>query len=129
VGEEELGDRPGIAGQELAVGAAVHAVVGLLDGLLGGGGLLAGSGGAIEAEQAGDLGDREAGAAVEQEVAEQAGGVVVGALRLAEVEGGVQQAALLGGQTDFGDLRWESQVANDSAGIAMGLPPGRRATR
>ena len=33
VAEEEPGDGPGIARQELAVGAAIQAVVGLLDGI------------------------------------------------------------------------------------------------
>ena len=92
----KLGDGAGVAGQEFAVGPAVQAVVGLLDGFLGGEALLARGGGAADAEQAGDLGDLEASAAVEQEMAEQARGVVVVALALAEAEGGLEQGVLLG---------------------------------
>jgi hypothetical protein len=39
--EEELGDGPGVAGQEFAVGASVHAVMGLSNGLAAGESLLA----------------------------------------------------------------------------------------
>jgi hypothetical protein len=104
VGQEECDEGPGVAGQELAVGPSVQAVVGLLDGLLGGHPLLAGGGGAADADEAGELGDLEPGAGVEQEVGEQARGVGVVALGLAEVEGGLQHAALVGREAMFGDV-------------------------
>src|SRR5262249_3314612 len=85
---EEGEEGAGVARQELACGPSVHAVVGLLDGLLGGQPLLAGGGRPADAQEAGEVGDLEPTAAVEQEVAQQAGGVVVGALGLAEAEGG-----------------------------------------
>ena len=69
VAVEEVGDRPGVAGQELAVGAAVEAVMGLLDGLLGGEGLLPGGGRPADAQQASDLSDLEAALTMQQEVA------------------------------------------------------------
>jgi len=61
---EELSDRPGEAGQELAVSASGQAVVGRLHDLLGGEPLLLGSGGAVHAQQASDLGDFQTGVAV-----------------------------------------------------------------
>src|SRR5262249_2227043 len=82
VGQEERGKGAGVAGQELAVRAAVHAVVRLLDCSLGRDALLAGGGGPTDAEQAGELRDLKAAVAVEQEVGEQAGRVVIGAAAL-----------------------------------------------
>ena len=77
--------------------------MGLLDGLLGGHPLLAGGGGTADADEAGELGDLEPGAGVEQEMGEQARGVGVVALGLAEVEGGLQHATLVGGEAVLGD--------------------------
>ena len=88
--QDELGNGAGVAWQELAVGASVQALVGLLDGLFGGEALLPGSGGAAQAQETGDGSDLEAAAAVEQEVAEQARGVVIAALALEEVEGSLE---------------------------------------
>jgi hypothetical protein len=105
VAEEELGDRPGVAGPELARGTSVQAMVGLLDGLLRGQALLSGGGGSAETEQPCDLGHLEAGVGIQEKMAEQSRGVVVGALVLAEVEGAVEQAALLGGEGVYGDVR------------------------
>jgi hypothetical protein len=77
--------------------------MGGLDDLLGGKALLGRGGGAAEAEEAGDLGDLQAGVAVQQPVAEQARGVVIDAAALAEVEGGFEDVALGGGQAILGD--------------------------
>jgi hypothetical protein len=101
---EEVGDGAGEAWQELAVEPAVEAVVGLLDDLLGAELLLAGGGGPADAEQAGDRGDLQARLAVQQEVAEDTAGVIVGPLALAEAEGGPEQGALLGAQAVRGYL-------------------------
>src|SRR5205807_10429797 len=90
--------------QELAVGSSVHPVVGLLDGLLGGEGLLARGGGSADAEQSGDGGDLQATATVEQEMAEDTAGVIIGALALAEAEGGLEQGLLLGAEAVFGEV-------------------------
>src|SRR5262249_45716587 len=103
VAKQELGDGPGIAGQEFAVRTTVQAMVGLLEGLLGGEPLLAGGRRPADVQQASELGDLEAALAVQQEMAEQARGVVVGALLLAEAEGGLQQRSLLGRQAPFGN--------------------------
>ena len=56
------------------------------------------------ADQAGDLSDLEAAAAVEQEMAEQAVGVVIGAAASAEGKGRLKQPALFGRQALFGNL-------------------------
>ena len=74
MGQDELGDGAGIAGQQFAVGPAGHAVVGRLDRLLGRDALLVRGRGPADADQAGDLRDLEPGVAVEQEMAEQAAG-------------------------------------------------------
>jgi hypothetical protein len=103
VGEEELGDGSGKAGQEFAVGTTVHAVMGGLNGLLGREPLLAGSGGAIEADETCQLGDLEATVAVQQEMAEDARRVVIVAALLAEVEDTVENTALLGSEPIHGD--------------------------
>src|SRR5262249_49828542 len=105
VGQQELGDGAGVAGQELAVGAPGQAVVGRLDDLLGRPPLLVGGGGPADADQAGDLGDLEAAATVEQEVAEQAVGVVVVPLPAAEAEGALEQTQLLRGEAWLGEVR------------------------
>jgi hypothetical protein len=78
--------------------------MGGLDDLLGGQALLGGHGRATEARQAGDLRHLQAGAAVQQPVAEQAGGVVIAAAALTELERGLQQRPLRGGQVRFGDV-------------------------
>src|SRR5438270_10814668 len=70
---------------------------------LGGETLLGRGGGAADAKQACDLGHLESGLAVQQEVAEQADGVVVAAAAAQEAEGGVQHGALGGGQRGLGD--------------------------
>src|SRR5262249_13159831 len=92
---EEMGDGAGIAGQELAIRAAVHAVMGLLDGLLGGESLLTRSGGPADAEQSRDGSHLESAAAVEEKMAEESVAVVVGALVLSEAEGGLEECPLL----------------------------------
>ena len=101
--QEEPGDGAGEARQELAVRPSRQAAMGRLDDLLGGEALLGGGGGAAEAEQASDLSDLQAGAAVEQQVAEQARGVVVDAATLAKVKGGFEDVTLGGGQAVLGD--------------------------
>src|SRR4051812_28386683 len=102
--EEEASDGAGKAWQELAVGAAFEAMQGLLNDLLGGQALLAGGGGATDAEQAGDLGDLQATVAMQEEMTEQTGGVVVGTLLLAEVKDGSQEGLHLRRQTLLRDL-------------------------
>jgi len=95
---EELGNGPGEAGQELAIGSAGEASVGRLDDLLGGKSLVAGGGRASEAGESCDLGDFESAVAVEQEMAEEAAGEVIGALLLLEAKGSVEQGANRGGE-------------------------------
>ena len=56
--EDELGDRAGLAGQKFAVRPASHAVMGRLNGLLGGDVLLPRGRGPADADQAGNLGYR-----------------------------------------------------------------------
>jgi hypothetical protein len=97
--QEELGDGAGKAWQQFAVGPASLAVVGCLDGLLGREPLLLRGGGSAEADEAGDVGDLEAGVAVQQEMAEQTPGIIIVATALAKGPSELQQAALLGGQT------------------------------
>ena len=104
MGEAEFEDGSGIARQKLAVGAAIHAVVSLLHGLLGGHALLPGGSGTADAEQAGECRDLEAAMAMEQKMREQACGVGVVALLLAEALDGQQNAALVGGEAAFADL-------------------------
>jgi hypothetical protein len=103
VAQEEASNGSGVTGQEFAVGSAIHTVVGLLDGLLGGEFLLFGGGGPAEAEQARQGGDLQAAAAVEQEMAQQARGVVILALVLAKAESSAEEAKLIGGQGCFAD--------------------------
>jgi hypothetical protein len=79
-------------------------MVGLLDDLFGRQVLVSGSGGAADAEQAGDLGYLQARLGVEQEVTEQARRVVVSALPLAEAVGGLEQRLLLRRQPLDGEL-------------------------
>ena len=104
MGEDELGDGASIARQHLAVRPAGHAVVRRLHRLLGREPLLPRGGGSADAEQAGDLGDLESRVAMQQEVAEQAVGIVIFAAVLPKSEGGLQQATLLGAQSVFGNL-------------------------
>jgi hypothetical protein len=126
--EEELDDGAGVAWQEFAVGAAVEAVVGLLDGLLGGQALLARGGGAADTGEARQLGDLEAGAAVEQEVGEQACGVRVVALSLAEAESGEEPAALVGREAVFGDAGL-GEPCGEGVGCGHEKSPSRATTR
>ena len=72
MGEEKLGKGPRVARQEVAVGPVIQAVMDRLDDLLGGEPRLPRHGRAVAAEEACDLCDLEAGAAVQQEVAEDA---------------------------------------------------------
>lgn len=58
-----------------------------------------------EADQAGDLSDLEPSIAVQQEMAEQAVGVIIVAALLPKGKDGLQQAALVGRQSLFGNLR------------------------
>ena len=76
-----------------------------LNRLLGRDTLLVRGGGSADADQAGDLGDLEPRVTVEQEMAEHAIGEVIVAAALAEAQGRLQQAALLGRQSLFGNLR------------------------
>src|SRR5262249_52984042 len=124
----ERGDGAGVTGQELAVGSAVQAGVGLLDRLLGGEGLLPGGGWAADAQQASDLGDLEAALTVQEEVAQHSCRVVVAALLLAEAEGGLEQAALRGRQTPFGDLAL-SQPVGERLGRGRHENPSRANSR
>ena len=96
VRQQELGDGPGIAGQQFAMRPASQAVAGGLDGLLGRNPLLVRGRGSAEADPARDLRDFEPGIAMEQEMAEQAAGVVIVATALPEGKGRLEQAALLG---------------------------------
>jgi hypothetical protein len=95
---KELSDGAGEAWQELAMTAAGETMVGGLDDLLGRQTLLGGGGGATAAEQAGDLGDLQAGLGVEQDMAEQAAGEVVVTALLEEMKGRMQDSALGVGQ-------------------------------
>ena len=97
---------------------AGHAVVGRLDHLLGRDALLPGSGGPTEAEQAGDLGHRQPGLAVEQEMTEQAGGIIIVAGLLAVAEGRAQDRVLGGGQ-----------ALGDDTGLGKPLKKGIRRGR
>jgi len=103
--EKEGGDGAGEPGQELACGSAVHAVMGLLDGLLGGELLLPGGVGSADAEQSGDLRHLEAGVAMEQEMTEQARRVVVTALPAAKAEDRSKQSGQLGSEPALWDVR------------------------
>src|SRR3954452_23445015 len=58
-----------------------------------------------QGHQACDLSNLEATVTMQQEVAQEATGIVVGALRLAEAESAVEQRLLLGREALFGDLR------------------------
>jgi hypothetical protein len=84
MGRNELGDGAGVARQQLAVGPAGPAVVRRLNRLLGRAALLTRSRRPADADQASDLRDLEPRVAVEQEMAEQAVGVVIVAAALAE---------------------------------------------
>jgi hypothetical protein len=114
MGEDELGDRAGIAWQQLAVGPAGHAVVGRLNRLLGRDALLVRGGRSADADQAGDLCDLEPGVAVQQEMAEQTAGVVIVAAVLPEGEGRLQQPALLGCQTFFDKLSFRKPLCTST---------------
>src|ERR1022692_4521647 len=103
--QDELGDGAGIARQQLAVGPTRHTVVRCLHRFLGRDSLLVGSRGATDTDQAGDLRDLESGVAVEQEMTEQPTGIIILAAAFPESERVLQQAALLGRQSVFGDLR------------------------
>src|SRR6185312_2473193 len=89
--QKKSGDGTGVAWQEFAVGAAVHAVVCLPNGGFGRHSLLLGGRGASDTDQARDLCDFEATITVEQEVAEQPRRVIVVALLLAKVVDRLQQ--------------------------------------
>ena len=133
MGQDELGDGAGIAWQEFAVGPTGHAVVRGLNGLLGREALLPGGGGPADADQASDLRDLEPAVAVEQEMAEQAVGVVIGAAALAEGEGCLQQAALLWGQALFSDVRFaeplRKRAGRDNHGDLPAIVAGRIVVR
>jgi hypothetical protein len=100
-----FGDGAGIARQQLAVGPTRHTVVRRLHCLFGRDSLLARGRGSADADQASDLCDLEPGVAVEQEMTEQAAGIIIVAAALPEGKCALQQAALLGGQSVFGNLR------------------------
>jgi hypothetical protein len=95
---EELGDRPGEAWQEFAIGSAGEASVGRLDDVLGGKSLVAGGGSPCEAGESRDLGDLESTVAVKQKMAEKASRKVIGALLLSEAKEGVEQGVDRGGE-------------------------------
>jgi hypothetical protein len=102
--QEEGGDGASVTRQEFAVGSTVHAVVSLLDSLFGGEFLLVGGIGSADTQQAGDLGNLESSVAVEEEMTEQARGVVVSALLLAEAEDSSEQSLQLGSETVGGNV-------------------------
>src|ERR1700732_1109705 len=83
---------------------AGQAVVGGLDRLLGRDPVLVRGRGPADADQASDLSDFESGIAVEEEMAEQPAGVVIVAAALPEGKGRLEQAALLGRKSLFGNL-------------------------
>ena len=129
MGQEELGDGAGVARQELAVGPAGQAVVRGLNRLLGRDTLLVGGGGPADADQAGDLSDLEPRVAVEQEVAEQAVGVVIVAAALAEGKGRLQHAALCRRQALLGDVRLGEPLGKGVGGGDHGNLPVTMAGR
>ena len=86
-------DRSSVTRQEFAIGAAIHAVMSLLDRLLGRQVLLPRGSLPAEVSQASNLGDLESTLAMEKEMAEQAIGVVIGPLLLPEAEDILEQAA------------------------------------
>jgi hypothetical protein len=104
VGQDKLGDGAGIAWQQFAMRPTGEAVVGSLDDLLGRDALLVRGGGPAEADEASDLSHFESGIAVQQEMAEQAAGIVIVAAALPEGKGRLEQAALLGRQSLLGNL-------------------------
>src|SRR5262249_39010993 len=114
--QDEFGHGAGIARQQLAVGPPSHAVVRRLNGFLGRNALLMRGRRSADADQAGDLRDLESGVAVEQKMAEQTAGIIIVATALAESKGVLQQAALLGRQALFANLR-------------LGNPLGKSAVR
>ncbi len=75
-----------------------------LNRLLGRNALLMRSRGPADADQAGDLSDLESGAAVQQEMAEQARRVVIHANPLAEAKRSLQDCGLLDRQTICGNI-------------------------
>jgi hypothetical protein len=104
VGEQELGDGAGIAWQQFAVRPTSQTVVRGLDRFLGRDALLVRSRGPADTDQPGKLSDFESGVAVQQEMAEQAVGVIIVAATLPEGKGRLEQAALLGCQSVGGNL-------------------------
>jgi hypothetical protein len=102
VGHDELGNRAGIAGQQLAVGATREPMMGRLNDLLGGEAAVVHRGRTAEATQARDRRGFQLRPAMEQEVAEEAAGIVVGTGLLEEAEGGVQHLLLRRRQAGFG---------------------------
>src|SRR5580692_9611512 len=94
--DKESGDGAGVAWQEFAVGAAVHAVVSLANGGFGRHPLLLGGRGASDTDQAGDLCDFEATFTVEEEMTEQPHRVIVVAPLLAKAKDSLQQDIQLG---------------------------------
>src|SRR5260221_1768133 len=94
-----LRDRSRVARQQLAVGTTGHAMMGGLDSFLGGTFLLPRSGRAAQLQQPSDLGYLETGLSMKQEVAEDAGGIVVVATACPEVVGAFQHAQLVGSQS------------------------------
>ncbi len=99
------GDGAGVAQQERAIGAAVQAVPSLVDGFLGGRRLVTRDNGAAEIQEAGDVSTLEASLGVGVEVVEETHGAVDVTPVLAEVEGGLQDAALLARGRVLEDLR------------------------
>lgn len=102
--DEESSDGTGVAWQEFAVGAAVHAVVSLPNGGFGRHPLLFGGRGASDTDQTRDLCDFEAAFTVEEEMTEQSRRVIVVALLLAEAEDRLQQDFQLGRSTLRGNV-------------------------
>jgi hypothetical protein len=96
--EPKRGDGAGEAGQQFARRPTGQAVVRCLDRFLGRPPLLLGSRGSAEADATGDLGDLESGRGVEQEMAEQTLGRVIGAAALPKGKSRLQDTALLDGQ-------------------------------
>ncbi|HKI34250.1 MAG TPA: hypothetical protein VKA46_20525 [Gemmataceae bacterium] len=115
---EELGDRPGVTWQKITVGAAGQASVAGLDNLLGGKPLVPRGGSPAKAGESCDLGHLEAAPAVQQQVAEEAAGVVILALLLPEAEDGVAECADLGGQQRRGKFGLGEPVLECGSGIA-----------
>jgi hypothetical protein len=100
---EEVGHGTGEAWQQFAVGASTQAMMGGLDYPLGGEPLLCGSSSATEAEQAGDKSDRKSKLRVEEEMTEQANGVIVLTAALQEGKGGGEDGALRVGEVGLGN--------------------------